>query len=421
MMDATAAAPPPLRLFQAYGVEIEYMIVDGRTLDVRPLADAILRDDRGEVVSDLDWGPISLSNELCAHLIELKTNGPSPTLTGLGARFQAAVGRAEQILQRHGARLLGGGMHPWMDPAREKQLWPHEYGEVYATFDRIFDCRGHGWSNLQSCHLNLPFADDDEFARLHAAIRVVLPLLPALTAASPFVDGRRAPALDQRLFTYRGNARRVPSVSGKVVPENAMSRADYVRDILERIWHDMAPLDPEGVLRHEWINARGAIARFDRMAIEIRVLDCQEHPGADVAVLAAVSGLVQALAEARAPFADPAGQRAVPLRELSATLWRVAKDGGRATLTSPRLLRALGLSARTRTVAEAWRELLPRVLPSDAAANAEFWPTLELILARGSLGERLARAAGPSPTRADLRALYGRLAECLARGEPFVS
>ena len=81
------------------------------------------------------------------------------------------------------------GMHPWMDPAREFELWPHGDREIYAAFDRIFDCRGHGWANLQSMHLNLPFADDDEFGRLHAAIRALLPLLPALAASSPFADG----------------------------------------------------------------------------------------------------------------------------------------------------------------------------------------------------------------------------------------
>ena len=53
-------------------------------------------------------------------------------------------------------------MHPWMDP-RAASLWPHEYGEVYAAYDRIFDCRRHGWANLQSVHLNLPFADEREF------------------------------------------------------------------------------------------------------------------------------------------------------------------------------------------------------------------------------------------------------------------
>ena len=57
------------------------------------------------------------------------------------------------------------------------------------AFDRIFSCQGHGWANLQSMHINLPFADDAEFGRLHAAIRFLLPLLPGLTASSPVMDG----------------------------------------------------------------------------------------------------------------------------------------------------------------------------------------------------------------------------------------
>ena len=77
------------------------------------------------------------------------------------------------------ARLLPTAMHPWMDPDRDLRLWPHEASAVYEAFNRIFSCRGHGWANLQSAHINLPFANDEEFGRLHAAIRAVLPIIPA--------------------------------------------------------------------------------------------------------------------------------------------------------------------------------------------------------------------------------------------------
>ena len=40
--------------------------------------------------------------------------------------------------------------------------------------------------------LNLPFSSDEEFGRLHAAIRLLLPLLPALAASSPLVEVYRA-------------------------------------------------------------------------------------------------------------------------------------------------------------------------------------------------------------------------------------
>jgi hypothetical protein len=94
---------------------------------------------------------------------------------------------------------------------------------VYEAFDRIFDCRGHGWANLQSAHLNLPFSDAEEFGRLHAAIRLLLPILPALAASSPVMDGRLTGRVDSRLDVYRHNARRVPQVSGRVVPERGPS------------------------------------------------------------------------------------------------------------------------------------------------------------------------------------------------------
>src|SRR5690606_18371458 len=100
------------------------------------------------------------------------------------------------------------------------------------TFDRIFNCGGHGWANLQSVHLNLPFANDAEFGRLHTAIRLLLPLMPALAASSPLVERRMTGVLDNRLEFYRSNAKRVPSVTGLVVPEPALTRQEYEQDIL---------------------------------------------------------------------------------------------------------------------------------------------------------------------------------------------
>jgi gamma-glutamyl:cysteine ligase YbdK (ATP-grasp superfamily) len=255
------SAARPLRLFDGVGVELEYMIVDSATLDVRPVADELLRTFHGTYDTEVERGAIGWSNELALHVIELKTAEPVPSLTGLARQFQAEVADALDRLAPMRARLLPTAMHPWMDPHRELRLWPHGYDDVYQAFNRIFDCRGHGWANLQSVHVNLPFGDDEEFARLHAAIRMVLPIVPALAASSPMVDGRLTGLLDTRLDVYRHNADRVPSVAGQVIPEPATSRQDYEARILGPIYDDLAPLDPDGVLRHEWVNGRGCIAR----------------------------------------------------------------------------------------------------------------------------------------------------------------
>jgi gamma-glutamyl:cysteine ligase YbdK (ATP-grasp superfamily) len=254
----------PLGLFEAFGVELEYMIVDADTLDVRPAADELLAAVGGGYEVEVELGPVAWSNELALHVVEIKTNGPVASLGGLGALFQEHVGRIGSLLAPLDARLLPGGMHPWMDPHAELRLWPHENNRIYATFDRIFGCRGHGWANLQSTHINLPFGDDEEFGRLHAATRLVLPILPGIAASSPFVDGAPSGLMDARLDAYRTNSARVPSVTGHVIPEPVFTRAAYEGRLLQGIYDDLAPLDPEGVLRHEWVNARGCIARFDR-------------------------------------------------------------------------------------------------------------------------------------------------------------
>jgi len=402
-------------LFEAYGVEIELMIVDSETLAVSPSCDVLIEAAAGEPASEIEMGEIAWSNELVLHVLELKTNGPATTLSGLGSLFHQNVQEAQSLLSPMGRRLMPGAMHPWMDPLTETHLWPHEYNEVYGTFDRIFGCRGHGWSNLQSTHLNLPFANDEEFGRLHAAARIVLPLIPALAASSPFADGRVSSALDGRMVAYRGNAARVPSVAGRVVPEPVFTQAEYERAILGRIYEDLRPHDPDGVLRYEWANARGAIARFDRGAIEIRVVDVQERPLADVAVLSAIVAVVRALAEGSLADRD---LTADPSTEVLASLLDAAVvDADEAILDDRGILDVLGLAPDPVTLNEAWKSLLDRHPPDDP--KGEWVAPLDTILREGPLARRMLTAAGTDPARANLRDIAQRLCHCLERDEAF--
>lgn len=208
----------PLRLFEGYGVELEYMIVGRSTLNVKPVADALMQAVAGEIVSEVEFGDIAWNNELVAHVIELKTNGPAAGLSGLAHKFHDHVTRINELLEPLEACLMPTAMHPWMNPFTDTRIWDHEYSAVYEAFNRIFDCRGHGWSNLQSTHLNLPFRGDDEFGRLHAAIRALLPLMPVLSASSPVMDARVTGLLDNRLHVYRSNAAKIPLVTGRVIP-----------------------------------------------------------------------------------------------------------------------------------------------------------------------------------------------------------
>jgi len=402
-------------LFEVVGVELEYAIVDAETLDVLPLAEDLLAAMAGEATSELVGERISWSNELAAHVLELKVERPEPSLAGLAPLFQAEIARANAALAPRGARLLSSAAHPWMDPRRDSRLWRGEGHEIYATFDRIFDCRRHGWLNLQSLHLNLPFRGDEEFDRLHSAIRLILPLLPGLAASSPFLEGRATGLLDSRLAHYRTHCATVTSFAGEVIPEPIASRAEYERRIYEPIRRDLPRVDPSGTLRAEWTNARGAIARFDRGAIEIRLIDLQECPAMDLAVAALVVGALRLLVEK----GDVAAQRAVPGEPLLAVLGEAVRDGERASIEDPAYLAVLGL-ARPVSVAEAWRHLRAEVEGADAGALTPFAAELDLIASRGVLARRLLAAAGEAPDRAALRQAYASLAEVLAAGMPFL-
>jgi len=397
----------PLHAFTGFGIELEYMIVDQDTLSVRPLAEQLLIDADGQVRNEIEHGTIAWSNELVSHVIELKTNGPAPGLDGLAGHFHRDIMAINAALAPDGARLLPTAMHPLFDPRNETRLWPHGQKTIYQAYDRIFGCSGHGWSNVQSMHINLPFADDDEFTRLHAAIRVVLPLIPALSAASPLEEGRPAQWLDGRLRYYRDNQRRIPSISGPVIPEAIHGMADYRTTILEPMYHEISPWDPSGELQDDWLNSRGAIARFERQAIEIRIIDLQECPAADLAIAELVVALVRAFYEEE--LASFSAQQAVPTHGLADLLWSAADQADRAMIEEPAILELLGLKGSA-GLAEVWKVMLERL---DGISDPSR-QVLARMLDRGPLARVILDRLGSGPSAAAIVDCYKELSRCLA-------
>lgn len=395
-----------LGLFEGYGVELEYMIVDSTTLAVRPVADEVLKQVTGDYSGDADRGKIAWSNELVNHVIELKTNGPAENLIDLPVLFQDEIHFLNSLLHPMGAMLLPTASHPFMDPHRETVLWAHENNEIYQLYNRIFDCSGHGWSNVQSTHINLPFSGDEEFGRLHAAIRVILPILPALSASSPVLDGRITGFHDTRLDNYRKNQARIPSICGAVIPERVYTERDYHAQIFDVIMEDVRPWDTEGILKKYFLNSRGAIARFDRGAIEIRLLDIQECPRADLAILELVVAAIR-------KFCDPAFHHIRQWKEenLRDILLAVIRDGEEARIESPEFLDLFGLHDPVRA-GDCWAGIANE-------HDLHFKREINHILTHGSLSTRILRSLPADPTHNDLVSVYKRLAECLGEDQLF--
>ena len=392
------------------------MIVDSHSLDIRPISDELLKAVNGSYYPEYLKPGICWSNELALHVIELKTCMPFPEPADCTELFLADVNRINEILDGMNARLMPGGAHPWMDPFKETRLWPHHYNKIYEAYNKIFDCRGHGWSNLQSCHINLPFNGDVEFAKLHAAIRVLLPIMPALAASTPIVDAEIQKCLDHRMEVYRTNSKRIPSVTAAVIPEPVFTKNDYEREIFQKMYTDIAPYDPEKILQDEWLNARGAIARFDRSAIEIRVLDVQECPAADLAVAALIINALKFLIQDGANLLKMQAWQTAPLAEI---LFATTRDAEKTMIFNQDYLALFGMrSSQNVTAGDLWQHIY-----HITSATTPFPPSLaqhlSVILNQGTLASRIINRLNGAISQESLTKIYGELCDCLRKGKMF--
>lgn len=406
-----------MHLFQGYGIELEYMIVDKDTLDVKPIADELLRDAAGIYVDEYVNGSVTWSNELVLHVVELKCTQPTNDLVQLNKDFQANVEKINHLLKKYNARLMPTAAHPWMNPHKETFLWPHGNSEVYETYNRIFNCQGHGWSNLQSTHINLPFYDDEEFAKLHAAARLLLPLIPALAASSPIINKEFTGVLDKRLIYYQNNQRKISSIVGKVIPERVYSKRQYRKQIYERIEKDIRPYDTVGVLNPIWVNSRGIIARFDRGSIEIRLIDIQECPKADLAIASLIIHAIKVLVnEVTSSYHIQQSWSSSTLYDI---LQKTIKEGPSALIDNTEYLNTLGMDTENATAGNIWRHLFALTVKHFPEAMKHWAAPLEIIVNKGPLAQRILDVANKVYTHNNLKLIYQELSDNLSENQLF--
>ena len=397
------------KIWERFGVEMEFMIVDRETLQVLPRADIPLGKDKdGNQLSDVEYDDIGLSNELVSHVLEFKCAHPKSTFDGLGKRFFHEIRRANKKLEKIGAMLLPSAAHPFMDPA-EMQLWPYDCNDIYQTYDRIFNCKGHGWANLQSTHLNLSFDGDDEFGELHAAIRLLLPLIPAIAASSPYLDSKYTGFKDARIEVYRHNQDKVPEIAGLVIPEKAYTYDEYNTQIFDKVKKAIAPYDPEHLLNHFFLNSRGAIARFDRGAIEIRLVDIQECPDADIAIAEWEVAVLKGLAEGA--FASEKEIRALDTDALAKILLDTTHSAEKTVISDCDYLKIWGIDSSEITAKELVLKITEKVKNKISSHSQEL---LQKMFKRGTLASTLVKNVGANPDHDDFVYEYGKLAHCLA-------
>lgn len=422
------ALPVPARPYRAWevtGLELEYPIVD-RDLNVLPVAEEVLAALGGRPTSDVTLGRVGVSNEIMDHVLELKNDVPHRSLRRAEDDLVEGVRRLGLLLDRRfRARLLPGGMHPWLDPRRARR-WRRSNRRIYDTYARLFDLGTHGWANVQAVHVNLPFGSPEEATAMLNAARLLVPYLPALAASSPLVEGELTGRVDNRVAWLLEHQARLPESMARLVPEPLARFADYKREVLAPMYAAVDRLPEAQALRHEFLNARGAVFKASRASMEVRILDVQECVAMDVAVAWFTRRALRLLAQ-RLPGLPPVAQA-----ELEADLLAVAVGGSQARVRAGFLPVTVDRDGEGLVSAGAvlgWlMEELGHRLPAEEQRYREL---IEGVLLQGSLSERILARLGPvaeavaaeerpeSAFTEAARGIWLELADCLLENRPW--
>lgn len=402
------------RAYEVCGIEIEYVLVD-EALEPVHLAEELLSALAGRATSEVELGVVGFSNEFFDHLIEIKTQVPLRSLVETEEVLAEGAARLSEQLGRMGARAMPTSMHPWLDPAWAER-WTRSNRAVYDTYARLFDTSTHGWANVQSCQSNLPLGREHEAVAMMNAASLLVPYLPAIAASSPMYGGRLRRSVDNRLAFILEHQSKLPATQGVIVPEYVDSLTGYRRDVLRPMYAAVDELPDAKVLRHEWLNARGAVFKFSRRSMEVRVVDSQECVKMDVAIAAFIRGALHDLAadsiRGRLPLPDH--------RLLVEDFHACVHEGSRARVWAPHLTtleRGDDGKASVRAVLD---QLLTRASRRMKKGEQGYLELLDQVRRGGTLSERIADRLDPfagdaAALREQARAVYLELCDCLAQ------
>lgn len=161
------------------GLEEEFGLVDPETLELVPRFE-LLRDAAAEDPA-LDR---SVAGELIRSEIEIRS-GAGANLAEAQALQRDHRSRLFGLAVANGTALAASGTHPWAD-YRDQQIIDTEH---YRRVED--DLRWVAWrNNTFSLHVHVGVRGLDRAVRVCDRLRPVLPQLLALSASSPFLDGR---------------------------------------------------------------------------------------------------------------------------------------------------------------------------------------------------------------------------------------
>ena len=390
---------------EVLGPEHEFSVVDQK-LHPLPIVDAIIKQVHGRIVNNVNMSKFSFGKELQAHVLELKAIKPFHSPQVFEETIQEAVETILDALEKHHAKLLGLGMHPSLN-LNEAQIWTHRDRQIYEALGRIFNLRQHGWLNIQSFQLNLPYRNEKDAIKLHNTLNNILPYLPALAASSPIFETKKGDYMDNRLHFYSMNQREVPSITGDVIPEHVNSLEEYEKATVNRYSDDLCKLGASRcLLNKKWLNSRGAVIRPDRKAIEIRILDEQECVKSDVALSCFIRAVLRGMM-------NDETYPAISHKILVQNLNHIIKDGLDARVQHP----------AGNTAKRVCQHLLKIAYENANEEEKEYLPLIKQRMDSGNLSQMILRDISKRTQKTDISEaifdIYSSLADCLTNNRVY--
>lgn len=282
------------------GIEEEFAILHPRTLD---LLSAFERLQAAAAVRDPQLHE-GITGELISSEIEI-VSGRGEDLADALTRQRDRRRRLFALAESEGVSLAATGTHPWADYRQQKVIDTEHYRRVAAGL-RYVAAR----NNTFSLHVHVGVRGIERAIAVCDRLRPVLPLLLALSASSPFVDGRDAGLHSARTQIFTRNFPRcgVPDAFGSW--QTYRSYIDLLvrtRCIVEftQVWWSVRP-------------------HFAFGTVELRICDAQSS-GAESEALAAL--LVACIAQAARDADEGRPCAELPGRLIEENMWRAIRFG----------------------------------------------------------------------------------------------
>jgi glutamate---cysteine ligase / carboxylate-amine ligase len=281
------------------GIEEEFSILDPGTLDLAPCFEALR--DAAEADQRLYE---AITGELISSEIEI-VSGRGTDLHEAMLRQRDHRKRLFGLADAQGVLLGATGTHPWSDYRQQRIIDTEHYRRVEEGLMYV------AWrNNTFSLHVHVGIHGADRAVRVCDRLRGVLPLLLAVSANSPYLDGRDSGLHSARTQSF---TRSFPRCG---IPDAFGSWRAY-REYIEFLVATKSIVEFTQV----WWSVR---PHFEFGTVEVRICDAQSNGSESEALVALIVACVaQAARDADegVPCLDPAP------RLVEENMWRAIRFG----------------------------------------------------------------------------------------------